>query len=282
MSIKEELIKLLIVGDLKNCIEKFMNFLEASEEQDLHGNIILLSGRFHRNEQSSRNGLVSKANYDLEWNRINNSLKEYINETFPDDIKTDGNQENISNNPNTQKTVFISFSHKDIEQAKKLKEALENQGIDVHIDFEQLKAGENIKAFIEKSVRETSNTISVISKNSLMSSWVVMETMNSIGAEKVIEKKLISAFIDDSFADHSFVDNAMDDIDKHLKNIQDSIKERLEKNRNIDDLQDELGRYQDLRHNLPKVVQRIRESFSIDLNDDNFENGVQQIVDALI
>ena len=39
----------------------------------------------------------------------------------------------------------------------------------------------------------------------------------------------------------------MDEIDKDINKIQDLIKERLEKNRPIDDLQDELSRYQYLR-----------------------------------
>jgi hypothetical protein len=78
------------------------------------------------------------------------------------------------------KSVFISYNHHDIEIANKLKEKLTAADINVVIDSERMQAGEDIKEFIEKCVRETGTTISLISKNSLLSAWVAMESIKKI------------------------------------------------------------------------------------------------------
>ena len=81
------------------------------------------------------------------------------------------------------KTVFISYSSKDKETAAKVKTVLEANGIDVTIDSESLVPGRDIRAFIDKSIRETDVTLSIVSKNSLLSDWVAPETVDSLMAE---------------------------------------------------------------------------------------------------
>jgi hypothetical protein len=67
------------------------------------------------------------------------------------------------------KTVFISYSKKDKAVAAKVKAVLEANGITVTIDSELMPAGSDIRAFIDKSIRETEVTLSIVSKRSLIS-----------------------------------------------------------------------------------------------------------------
>ena len=83
-------------------------------------------------------------------------------------------------------TVFISYSKKDKEIAARVRASLEASGIKVTIDSESMAAGGNIRAFIDQAIRDTEVTLSIISRNSLLSDWVALETMESFSAEKFL------------------------------------------------------------------------------------------------
>ena len=72
--------------------------------------------------------------------------------------------------------VFISYNHEDHVVAARIKEKLVNAGLEVFIDTESMRTGENISEFIEKCIRESGITLSIVSSNSLLSAWVAMET----------------------------------------------------------------------------------------------------------
>jgi hypothetical protein len=180
------------------------------------------------------------------------------------------------------KNVFISYNHHDIETANKLKEKLNAANIDVVIDSENMQAGEDIKDFIEKCVRETGTTISLISKNSLLSAWVAMESINTFYHEKTDKtKKYIACFIDDDFFKRDFTDNALDHIDGEIKEIQGLITIRMEKNRSIRDLQNELTRFTELRNNMDEIIRRLRECLCIDIRGEKLENNFNKITEAV-
>lgn len=180
------------------------------------------------------------------------------------------------------KSVFISYNHHDIEIANKLKEKLTTAGINVIIDSERMQAGEDIKAFIEKCVRETGTTISLISKNSLLSAWVAMESINTFYHEKTdAKKKFIACFITDDFFKRDFTDLALDHVDGEIKEIQGLITARMEKNRSIRDLQNELTRMTELRNNMDEIIRRLRESLCIDIRDEKLESNFTKITEAV-
>lgn len=181
------------------------------------------------------------------------------------------------------KNVFISYNHHDIEIANKLKEKLNAANIHVIIDSENMQAGEDIKEFIEKCVRETRTTISLISKNSLLSAWVAMESINTFYHEKTdTTKKFIACFIDDDFFKRDFTDNALDHIDGEIKEIQCLITTRMEKNRSIRDLQNELARLTELRNNMDEIIRRLRECLCIDIRGEKLESNFNKITEAVI
>ena len=183
---------------------------------------------------------------------------------------------------NRGKFVFISYNHKDKKIADKIKEILEGVNLIVKIDSESMFAGEDIKEFIDKSIAQTDVTLSIVSANSLMSSWVVLESMQTFLAQKVKQKQFVAGYIDSSFFSRDFVDNALDKIECESANLRETIRKRLDKNRNINDLQNDLERLIDLEHNLPKLVDRLKSSLSIDISGENFENGMKKIINSIL
>ncbi len=183
--------------------------------------------------------------------------------------------------PVSGKTVFISYNHQDKEVAHLMKDKLEEAGFDVMIDAEAMVAGEDIKSFIEKCVRESDFTLSLVSRNSLLSAWVAMESMLSFFDEKLRKARFIPCAIDSSFFGRDFVDNALDHIEQELEELGSLISKRVAKGRGIEDLQNERSRYSQLQNNLPEIVRRLRESLTLDLSGENLEVNFPKILEAL-
>src|SRR5450631_993476 len=96
-----------------------------------------------------------------------------------------------------KRSVFISYNHGDTAVANQLQQKLMDNHITVLIDSTTIRAGEDIQQFIEKSVKETDVTLSIISKNSLLSAWVAMETINTYYLGKMnTDKKFIACYIE--------------------------------------------------------------------------------------
>ena len=64
---------LIIKGNISEAIEKMLDLLDDNS-------IILLSSRFKANEKGNRLGTISSERYDLERNKITNSLLELLKE----------------------------------------------------------------------------------------------------------------------------------------------------------------------------------------------------------
>ena len=175
--------------------------------------------------------------------------------------------------------VFISYNHKDKAVADRLKVAFRDAGHEVVIDSEAMAPGEDIKSFIEKCIRQSDITLSLVSRHSLLSAWVAMESIGTFYTEKNIDKgRFIAAYIDASFFDRAFTDQALDEVDAQIAEIKAIIKTRLDKDRGTADLDNELKRRRDLSYNLDEIVRRLRESLCIDVTEGKFQGGVDIIL----
>ena len=199
---KKELLKLIALGKIEEVIEKLLDSLDDS--LDVYSNVTLLSSRFQRNKRANNQGTIRAANYDLELNRIIISVQELIKDEFEEggvdaDVgSSDGGSSDSGNKP-AKRSVFISYSHKESSFALMMQASLEKQNIEVIIDVEDNVAGSEIESFIEKSIKNSSNTVSIISMSSLLSPWVSIEMIKTIKSENITDKNFIAAFIDDAF-----------------------------------------------------------------------------------
>jgi hypothetical protein len=177
------------------------------------------------------------------------------------------------------KTVFISYSTKDRATAAKVRAALEADGIEVTIDSESLTAGGDIHGFIDRSIRETNVTLSIVSRNSLESDWVALESVESFTAEKYVQgKKFIAGYIDDQFLSRPFLIEAVRRIDLEIDELGKLIDEGTDLNIDTVDLQTIKSRKFKLRNNLSDILDRLRGSLTLDLREPEFEQSMRRII----
>ncbi len=272
---------------MKNCDK--IKTLVADNKQDQAFDLLLKYAKENKNEQSENNVIIlksqyseSKQNYNLnliefaEWMRIQAKINVgiiRICENFSEKV--------ICVIDNKLPKVFISYNHKDQSVAIKIKEFLDKSGIQAIIDIEAMRAGENIKHFIENCIKESGVTLSIVSSNSLLSAWVAMETIFSQYEEKIRHRYFIPCIIDNEFFKRDFTDIALDKIEEELKDIDNKIIERLQNKRLIKDLNSEKERFDELKNNLPAIVDKLKNSLCIDLSVDKFEQGIKKIIEDI-
>ena len=84
MTLKQCINFLISEGKTGQAIKEFLEATEKNGQSDLNGYLILLSGRFNRNETQNRTGTIDPRDYKLELNRISNTLLDYTDQ-FEDD-----------------------------------------------------------------------------------------------------------------------------------------------------------------------------------------------------
>ncbi len=76
---------------------------------------------------------------------------------------------------NNNKTIFISYWSKEKKIAEKIEKILIKNKLNVSIDYRFIELGDNIENTIEKKIIDSSHLISLISRKTLYSSWVMWE-----------------------------------------------------------------------------------------------------------
>lgn len=249
--------------------------------------IILLKSRWNGLQKDISNGTISSENATLQENRVKNSLITMA-QNLSDAFKAEGIDvpkapaNSSSPAPNGKAKVFISYNHKDKETAHRIRDFFIARDISVTIDSEKMKAGEDIKSFINNCIKNTDVTVSLVSTRSLMSAWVGMESINTLIGENIANKKFIPVAIETDFFERSYVRKAVEQINKTLEEIDDEVKWRLENNVGMEDLQNERTRYGDLKSKLPSIVANLKERLTIDISGENFEPGMERVVLSIV
>ena len=286
MDHKTHLQKLLAAGDIKRTIREVLEATERNGQDDLYNTFISISGRYNRNERSNLQHLITREQYQLELARLEQSLSHYIHEKY----RPDGSYtfeplvaEEVGPTPEaTSPTVFLSYSHQDKATAEKIRDYLTQEaGLQVIIDDLALQPSAQIETFIAESIQKSDATLTLVSPQSLLSVWVAKEMMTTLTAGQVGAKQFFAVFEDPAFFRRSFVDDTLDQVEDEIDDLRQTITKRMARGRAIVDLQHELRRYEDLQHNLPEIVGRLKEYFSIDISADKFTAGMQKIVAAL-
>lgn len=164
--------------------------------------------------------------------------------------------------------VFISYNHNNAAEAHHIKELLQKEGIDVIIDSEKMLAGEDIETFIERSVNDSLITLSIISKDSLLSGWVASETINTFFLEKFNRhKRFIACYLDAAFLDRKFSAEAAKTINGKLDELTRQLDENAELGLDTRDLNTEITRLRSLKANIDLILERLRNSLCVDIRN---------------
>lgn len=250
---------LLKNGKINECIDILTKKLSNDNQLNF---FLVVKNRY--NSLLKDKSLFSDKNFEIELNKISVALFEIV-----------------CNMKNTNKKVFISYNHKDYEIVEKIVAVLKDNEIDIIIDKKDMTAGENINSFIENSINESDITLSIISNNSLLSSWVGIETINTFYSENFNNKQFIACYLDSDFFDNKYRLIATKSIDSKIKEIDDLILEYKELKIDTDDLNFEKTRLFRLRNSLGIILDRLRNSLCIDIKESVFEPNMQKILNVI-
>ena len=279
----EKLRNLVAINKMDRALQMLKEKIAAYP--DLQNQLFTLSAKYNDIRQKETIGLLDETESVKMHAQVNFAVLELINEIEKGAVDSSPVQSTVATQSvitTDKKIVFISYNHNDTDTATRLKEKLKAKDIEVTIDSEKMQAGDDIKEFIEKCVSGSSTTISLVSKKSLLSAWVAMESIDTFYQEKTnTQKKFIACYIEDDFFKRNFTDDALDHIENEIAEIQTLIKNRLEKNRSIRDLQNELTRMTGLRNSMDEIIRRLRESLCIDIRNENLDTNFQKIIDAI-
>jgi hypothetical protein len=82
--------------------------------------------------------------------------------------------------------VFISYSRKDTEVARRIRRDLEDYGIDVFLDTARLKAGEDFASELDKAAKSAKVILGLWSNHSLSSQWVLNECREGKSRDRLV------------------------------------------------------------------------------------------------
>ena len=185
--------------------------------------------------------------------------------------------------PKQNKTIFISYNHKDSDFVNKIVERFRKENVEIIIDADNLKFGDDIQEFIQLSTENTEFTLSIMSRNSLLSPWVILETLEALMHERVEKKKkYLPVIIDNSVIDRKFYHEAKDHIEKGIRELIDEIYELSKGFNHTKSLEREKERLIDLRNNFDKVIDRLKSHLFIDFStSENIEKNFPKLLEQV-
>ncbi len=180
-------------------------------------------------------------------------------------------------------TIFISYNHNDSDIVNNIKDKIEDKNIEVIIDIESSKYGDDVEEFAKKSVLESNFTIPIISKNSLFSPWVVLEILETLKDENQNKKKkLFPIFIDRSLFNDNFILELGDKIDEVIDKILNLTNIAIKKGMRTTTFDVERDRFADLKNQIDPLIKKLRDKHVTDFtNNEKIDSNLPKLIDTL-
>ena len=157
------------------------------------------------------------------------------------------------------RTVFISYSSEDFHFAKKINTALIKKGILTIFASEKPSPGKGLWQFIKESVRNSDYTVMVASKNSLKSSWVCAEFVETRNHEHVLDaEKFLPVHIDYDIFDHQYRSKLESTIDWKEYEIMKGY-----------------------RNNFLAMLEALQLTISLDLSEQVFDKNIDRLIERI-
>lgn len=247
---------------------------------------LLLQARYNAGKKQYNMGLIEFS----EWQRTQAQINYAALELAKSVGKTSGGSQAAggggTNNPQPQansstKKAFISYNHGDAETALKVKGFLDANTVDVIIDSEDMPAGMSIMEFIQASIKNCDAVVSIVSSKSLQSGWVGQESVASMYAVWLADKKFIPVKLDNVAFDIDFQITAQETINKNI----DELDAKIEKLRKLGGdpraFDDDRNRLFELKNNLGQIIQRLKSVLMVDVTGDNFDASMRKVLDRI-
>jgi hypothetical protein len=178
-------------------------------------------------------------------------------------------------------TVFISYSRKDEEVALKVRDALMASGLRVTIDIDSIEPGGDIRQFIERGIRETQVTLTIVSRNSLLSDWVSLETGYTHIVGNFQDKTFIPCHIENDLFSQQFNDDLRMAIDQNIEKLDREMNVLQDRKEKTGHVSTERDRKIDLKHNLGTILGLLKNTLVTDIRTLSFDQNIQKIIEKI-
>jgi len=181
------------------------------------------------------------------------------------------------------KTIFISYNHKDLFFVEQLKKDLEQAGIQLIIDIESMKFGDDILDFIERSIGTSDITVSVLSEHSLASPWVMLETLETFQQKDYMKAmRYIPVIIDHQYEAPDFALKMIERIENTIDLIVEEITRLSKKYVATDALYARQKRLIILRSNIDQVLLQLDQRLVADFSTkQKYEKNFSRLVNSI-
>ncbi|MFN0036173.1 MAG: TIR domain-containing protein [Saprospiraceae bacterium] len=271
--------------DKKAEIQELISLGKTEEALELLGQLttdaVLLQSRFQGAKKQYGMGMIDFSEWSRTQAQINYGALEMMN-----GVK-EPSAGQAQQNPRAQEApaaaeqnrpkVFLSYSHKDAFAMRSVKSFLEDHGVHVHIDLNDISAGSEIQGFIDKALRENDFVVSIISQNSLESGWVSKELTVAQFLNKT-NQNWIPIAIDGAWKDDKFFFSVNDSIDKKITGVRKQMRKALDSDLDISPFTEELKRFQDLKASIGSTIATLKTLLVVDISGELFEVGMGKVV----
>jgi hypothetical protein len=266
--------------DTKAQIQELISLGKTEEALELLAQLstdaVLLQSRFNGAKRQYSMGLIDFSEWSRTQAQINYAALEMMN------MVKDTGKGNAPGTPATEAKpkVFISYNQQDSFAMRSVKGHLEDNGVQVIVDIQNLGVGDNIQNFIEKALQENQCILSIISEHSLRSGWVNQELSSALLLRN-FGKKWLPVLLDKKCFETSFFNAVMDEFDEKIKGIETEMQTALAKGRGVQAFTDDLKRARDLRHDFDETIQALKGNLGQDISGPLFEFGMEKVIKAI-
>lgn len=281
---KEQILQLISEGRTEEALALLAKF---------DGNAVLLQGRYNAGKKQYNMGTIEYG----EWGRIQAQVNNAVIE-MAGSIKTGtGSGEGTSttgtghasahtsgagsSSTASQHKTFISYNHGDSEYAQRVKGFLAQNNVDVIIDEEDMPAGMSIMEFIQQSIKNCDSVVSIVSSKSLNSGWVGQESVASMYAVWLADKKFIPVKLDDVAFDIDFQITAQETILQKIQDLETKIGKLRQLGGDSRAFDDDRNRLFELKNNLGQIIQRLKSVLMVDITGNNFDPSMRKVLERI-
>jgi hypothetical protein len=258
----------------------------AETDAALRDELMVHRARLAQAEKGLRRGLIDTQSAEQTRNRVRYAVLELAREWGRRHAPAAGSDRPPAPGPDravSKPNVFISYSRTDAEVVDKIRQALESAGIRVRIDDQDIRPGEDIESFIRRAVGQADVVLSIVSAQSLLSPWVGMESVHTLYDEALKGgHKLIAGYLDPHFLDLGFRLTATDQIDARIAQIEALAAVYAERHLDTNDLARQKTRLFELRNNLGKILDRLRNALCLDLRESQLDSSLRRLIAAIV
>lgn len=258
---KEKIQELIAAGKTEEALELLKNCTDEA---------LLLMARFSGLKRQYNMGMIDFSDWTRTQNQINYAALELADEC----------KEDAGNTGKRSVSAFISYNHKDSSEMERVKGWLESNGVEVTVDVQDMRAGEEIESFIRSAFDKSRFVLSMVSQNSLMSGWVSKE-FNTALVLNNRTSRWIPVSLDKSVFEYEFYVEAMSDIEKMHDEMSARMIEALQKKMDLTPLQDEMSRLNSLKSTLGNTIAELKKVLIVDIAGPSFEQGMKKVLESM-